>query len=148
MLRDHAEAQLMTIEIAYGISIINRRVVADWIAGAISDREEILLATTYLNTWVALNKPSGDIEIPYETVERVIHKVVKARIIKIYMRVMTVALFFQAVHRSHVTGSTVIVFAHEIDPSRMFRSGTPQRRFSVLPAYSSRSVRTRPPVLR
>lgn len=80
MHRDHAEAQLMTIEVVYGISIVNRREVADWIAGAISEREEILLATTYLNTWVALNKPSGDIEIPYETVERVIRKVVKGEL--------------------------------------------------------------------
>jgi len=77
MLRDHAETQLMTIEAVYGIRILNRQEVADWIAGAISDREDILLASTYLNTWVALCNPSGVIEIPYETVEHIIRKVVK-----------------------------------------------------------------------
>ena len=66
----------MTIEVVYGISIINRREVADWIAGAISDRERFSLLLRISIPWVAVNKPSGDIEIPYETVERVIRKVV------------------------------------------------------------------------
>ncbi len=80
MLRDHTEAHLMTIEAAYGIRILNRGEVADWIAGAIPDWEDILLTTTYLNTWIALNHSSGDIEIPYETVERIIRKILQADI--------------------------------------------------------------------
>jgi hypothetical protein len=77
MIRDHTETQLMTIEAAYGIRILNRGEVAEWIAGAIPDRKDILLATTYLNTWVALRSPSVDVEIPYETVERIIRKILK-----------------------------------------------------------------------
>jgi len=77
MLRDHAEAHLMTIESAYGIRIMNRGEVAEWIASAIPDRKDILLATTYLNTWVALNNLSGDVEIPCETVERIIRRILQ-----------------------------------------------------------------------
>jgi hypothetical protein len=72
MTREVIEGQLMAIEQAWGIRIANRAQLRDWIAESLSDPVEILSLTTTLNTWMALNQPSGTVLVSRPLFERMI----------------------------------------------------------------------------
>ena len=72
MTRDVIEAQLATIEQAWGIRIANRAQLRDWIAEALTDPAEILSFTTSLNTWVALNQPGGNVQVSRSLFEKIL----------------------------------------------------------------------------
>jgi len=72
MTRGVIEAQLGTIEQAWGIRIANRGQLRDWIAEALTDQVEIPSFTTTLNTWVALNQPGGSVQVSRPLFEKML----------------------------------------------------------------------------
>jgi uncharacterized protein (DUF608 family) len=72
LTRDVIEAQLATIEQAWGIRIANRGQLRDWIAEALTDTVEILSFTTSLNTWMALNQPKGSVQVSRSLFEKML----------------------------------------------------------------------------
>jgi hypothetical protein len=69
-MREQIQAHLRAIEQAYGILILNRDEVTDWIEEGVQSDEDILTIATALNTWAAISEVSGEIEIPREVVEK------------------------------------------------------------------------------
>jgi O-acetyl-ADP-ribose deacetylase (regulator of RNase III) len=61
---DRVGAHLATIQSAYGIRIANFTPVVDRIAGATSDDREILAIATAISSYVAVQPPSEELEIP------------------------------------------------------------------------------------
>ncbi|MDD1653595.1 MAG: hypothetical protein LUQ64_03525 [Methanomicrobiales archaeon] len=70
--RDVIEAQLVTIEQAWGIRIANRAQLRDWIGDSLTDPAEILSLTTSLNTWMALNQPEGSVQVSRALFEQIL----------------------------------------------------------------------------
>lgn len=72
MTRGVIEAQLATIEHAWGIRIANRSQLRDWIEESLTDPVEIFSFTTSLNTWMALNQPGGNVQVSRTLFERIL----------------------------------------------------------------------------
>ena len=72
MTRGVIEAQLATIEHAWGIRIANRSQLRDWIEESLTDPVEIFSFTTSLNTWMALNQPGGTVTVSRPLFEKML----------------------------------------------------------------------------
>ncbi len=67
---EQAKAQLMMIEQIYGLKIINRDDVAGLIAANVDNSRQVLTICSSLNSWILLNKKTGDVVIPHEMLSR------------------------------------------------------------------------------
>ncbi|MCZ7372411.1 MAG: hypothetical protein O8C60_01935 [Candidatus Methanoperedens sp.] len=67
---EQAKAQMMMIEQIYGLKIINRDEVADFIASNVDNNRQVLTICSSLNSWILLNKKKGDVVIPQEVLSR------------------------------------------------------------------------------
>jgi hypothetical protein len=76
-IEERAETQLKTIEKAYSIKIQNREEIARLIAGRVKDNRQVLMVCTSLNSWIAGNNISGDLEVPSNVVLRFIEAVLQ-----------------------------------------------------------------------
>ena len=68
---EQANAQLMMIEQIYGLKIINRDEVADFIDSNVDNNRQALTICSSLNSWILLNKKKGDVVIPQEVLSRI-----------------------------------------------------------------------------
>ncbi len=67
---EQAKAQLMMIELIYGLKIINRDEVAGFIAANVDNNRQVLTICSSLNSWILLNKKKGEVVIPQEVLLR------------------------------------------------------------------------------
>lgn len=76
-VREQVRAQVQVIEIVYGIRFVEGERLAGEIASKCSDRECADIATSALNSWVALSGASGDVEVPPEVLARILDRASK-----------------------------------------------------------------------
>jgi hypothetical protein len=69
-IEERAKAQLMMIEHVYALKISNRDDVARLIAEKVDNDRQVLTICTSLNSWILLNKKSGNVVIPREVLSR------------------------------------------------------------------------------
>jgi len=70
--REQVQAQIQTIEAIYGIRFVERERLVGEIASKCGSREHADIATSALNSWIALSGASGDVEIPPEVLARIL----------------------------------------------------------------------------
>jgi O-acetyl-ADP-ribose deacetylase (regulator of RNase III) len=75
--REQIDGQLMMIEAVHGIRIVNRDLLADTLARAAGDRTQASRATAALNSWVVINNIRDEIEIPDDTIARILEQTTK-----------------------------------------------------------------------
>jgi len=73
-VRDRIEAHLLTIESAYDTRIRNFSEVVDRIAEATGDDRDILAIATAVSSYIAVNRLSGEAEIPGAFLDRAIRR--------------------------------------------------------------------------
>ncbi len=76
-VREQVRAQVQVIEIVYGIRFVEGERLTGEIASKCSDRECADIATSALNSWVALSGASGDVEVPPEVLARILDRASK-----------------------------------------------------------------------
>lgn len=69
-IEERAKAQLMMIEQIYALKITNLDDVAKLIAEKVDNDRQVLTICTSLNSWIFLNKKSGNVAIPHEVLSR------------------------------------------------------------------------------
>lgn len=74
-IEERAKAQLMMIEQVYALRITNRDEVARLIASEVDNDRQVLTICTSLNSWVLLNRKSGDVVIPHEVLSQLFEAV-------------------------------------------------------------------------
>lgn len=70
-IEERAKAQLMMIEQVYSLKLANRDEVARLIASMVDDDRQVLSICSSLNSWVMLNRKSGNVVIPHEMLMRI-----------------------------------------------------------------------------
>ena len=71
-LRTEIEGHLQMIEAQYPLRIMNKVYITEKILGKTSDSRLILTITFSLNHWVAINRISGDVEIPERVLDQIL----------------------------------------------------------------------------
>ena len=71
-IRELASAQLMVIEQVYGLTFRNRDEIAGWIGEVVYNARQILVVTSSLNNWVALEKAEGPVTLERVTFDRIV----------------------------------------------------------------------------
>lgn len=69
-IEERAKAQLMMIEQVYSLKLANRDEVARLIASMVDNDRQVLSICSSLNSWVMLNRKSGNVVIPHEMLMR------------------------------------------------------------------------------
>jgi len=64
-------AHLETIESIYGIQILNKSGVVQWIEEATDNDKQALTIATALNTWIMMNSTGPGLEIPIHVLEQI-----------------------------------------------------------------------------
>jgi len=67
-VEERAKMQLLAIEMAYNIKIRNKDQVARTIAAGSRDKSDVLMACSFISTWIAGNGISGETELPLDIV--------------------------------------------------------------------------------
>jgi len=70
--REQVAAQLMMIETVHEIRLVNRDRHIDTIAGNAGDRRTASFVTAAINSWVAVNRIRGEIEIPGDVIRQIL----------------------------------------------------------------------------
>ncbi len=70
-MEDRILAQLNTIEWIYGVEILNKSRVVQWIDEATDDDKQALTIATALNTWIMMNSTGPGLEIPINVLEQI-----------------------------------------------------------------------------
>jgi len=64
-------AHLDIIESVYGIEILNKSRIAQWIEEITDDDKQALAIATALNTWIMMNNTGPGLEIPITVLEQI-----------------------------------------------------------------------------
>ena len=71
MMEDRILAHLHIIESIYGVEILNKSRVVQWIEEVTDDDKQALTITTALNTWIMMNSTGKELEIPNNVLEQI-----------------------------------------------------------------------------
>jgi hypothetical protein len=71
IIEERLSAHIETIEVIYGIKILNKEEVIEWIANSTDDEKNALTFATSLNTWVMMNSSGGSINIPLNALKQI-----------------------------------------------------------------------------
>lgn len=71
MMEDRILAHLEIIESVYGVEILNKSRVVQWIGEITDDDKQALTIATALNTWIMMNSTGSDLEIPITVLEQI-----------------------------------------------------------------------------
>ena len=71
MMEDRILAHLDIIESIYGVEILNKSRVVQWIEEVTDDDKQALTITTALNTWIMMNSTGKELEIPNNVLEQI-----------------------------------------------------------------------------
>jgi len=71
MMEDCILAHLEIIESVYGVEILNKSRVVQWIEEITDDDKQALTIATALNTWIMMNSTGPDLEIPITVLEQI-----------------------------------------------------------------------------
>ncbi len=67
-VEERAKMQLLAIEMAYNIKILNKEEVARTIAASARDKSDVLIACSSISTWIARSGISGETVLPMDVV--------------------------------------------------------------------------------
>jgi len=67
-VEERARMQLLAIEMAYNIKIQNKEEVARILAAGSGDKSDVLMACSFISTWIAGNGISGETVLPIDMV--------------------------------------------------------------------------------
>lgn len=70
-MEDRILAHLDIIESVYGVKILNKSRVVQWIEEATDNDKQALTIATALNTWVMMNSIGPGLEIPISVLEQI-----------------------------------------------------------------------------
>lgn len=70
-MEDCILAHLEIIESVYGVEILNKSRVVQWIEEITDDDKQALTIATALNTWIMMNSTGPDLEIPITVLEQI-----------------------------------------------------------------------------
>lgn len=70
-MEDRILAHLDIIESTYGVEILNKYKVLQWIEEATDDDKQALTIATALNTWIMMNCTGPCMEIPINVLEQI-----------------------------------------------------------------------------
>jgi len=70
-MEDRILAHLDIIESIYGVEILNKSRVVQWIEETTDDDKQALTIATALNTWIMMNSTGTDLEIPINVLEQI-----------------------------------------------------------------------------
>ncbi|KAF5422170.1 MAG: hypothetical protein C5S33_03495 [ANME-2 cluster archaeon] len=71
MMEDRILAHLEIIESVYGVEILNKSRVVQWIGEITDDDKQALTIATALNTWIMMNSTGSGLEIPITVLEQI-----------------------------------------------------------------------------
>ena len=71
MMEDRILAHLEIIESVYGVEILNKSRVVQWIGEITDDDKQALTIATALNTWIMMNSTCTGLEIPITVLEQI-----------------------------------------------------------------------------
>lgn len=71
MMEDRILAHLEIIESVYGVEILNKSRVVQWIGEITDDDKQALTIATALNTWIMMNITGSGLEIPINVLEQI-----------------------------------------------------------------------------
>ena len=71
MMEDRILAHLEIIESVYGVEILNKSGVVQWIGEITDDDKQALTIATALNTWIMMNSTGSGLEIPISVLEQI-----------------------------------------------------------------------------
>ena len=71
MMEDRILAHLEIIESVYGVEILNKSRVVQWIEEITDDDKQALTIATALNTWIMMNSTGTGLEIPITVLEQI-----------------------------------------------------------------------------
>ncbi len=71
MMEDRILAHLDIIESVYGVEILNKSRVVQWIEEITDDDKQALTIATALNTWIMMNSTGTGLEIPISVLEQI-----------------------------------------------------------------------------
>ncbi|MCD4815089.1 MAG: hypothetical protein K8R06_01665 [Methanosarcinales archaeon] len=71
MMEDRILAHLEIIESVYGVEILNKSRVVQWIGEITDDDKQALTIATALNTWIMMNSTGSGLEIPINVLEQI-----------------------------------------------------------------------------
>ena len=71
MMEDRILAHLHIIESIYGVEILNKSRVVQWIEEVTDDDKQALTIATALNTWIMMNSTGPGLEIPMNVLEQI-----------------------------------------------------------------------------
>ena len=71
MMEDRILAHLEIIESVYGVEILNKSRVVQWIGEITDDDKQALTIATALNTWIMMNSTGAGLEIPITVLEQI-----------------------------------------------------------------------------
>ncbi len=71
MMEDRILAHLEIIESVYGVEILNKSRVVQWIGEITDDDKQALTIATALNTWIMMNSTGTGLEIPITVLEQI-----------------------------------------------------------------------------
>ncbi len=71
MMEDRILAHLDIIESVYGVEILNKSRVVQWIEEITDDDKQALTIATALNTWIMMNSTGTGLEIPITVLEQI-----------------------------------------------------------------------------
>ncbi len=74
-IEQQAKAQLMMIEKIYSLKLTNRDEIAQLIARKVDNDRQVLTICTSLNSWVLLNRKSGNVVIPREIILKLLERI-------------------------------------------------------------------------
>jgi len=69
-MEDRILAHLDIIESVYGVEILNKSRVVQWIEEITDDDKQALTIATALNTWIMMNSTGSGLEIPITVLEQ------------------------------------------------------------------------------
>jgi len=70
-MEDRILAHLEIIESVYGVEILNKSRVVQWIGEITDDDKQALTIATALNTWIMMNSTGSGLEIPITVLEQI-----------------------------------------------------------------------------
>ena len=70
-MEDRILAHLEIIESVYGVEILNKSEVVQWIEEITDNDKQALTIATALNTWIMMNSTGPGLEIPINVIEQI-----------------------------------------------------------------------------
>ena len=70
-MEDRILAHLEIIESVYGVEILNKSEVVQWIEEITDNDKQALTIATALNTWIMMNSNGPGLEIPITVIEQI-----------------------------------------------------------------------------